>query len=86
MCVGGGVSVEQLTDSLVHAAKEVHIGRPPVRTLVLHQELPESHLWLLSLLHDRELGNNRNRQASYEHVLAGLSFLCAPVTQVAESV
>lgn len=51
-------SVEQLADALVQAAQEVHVGRASVQPLVLHQQLPEHHLRLLSLLHDHQLGNS----------------------------
>lgn len=47
--------VKQLTNLLVHTAKEIHVRRPSMETLVLHQELSENHFWLFSLLYYHEL-------------------------------
>lgn len=51
----GEHSVKQLTDLLVNTAEEVHIGGSSVESFIFHQELPENHLPLLTLLHYDEL-------------------------------
>lgn len=69
-------SVEQLADALVQAAQEVHVGRASVQPLVLHQQLPECHLRLLSLLHDHQLGDSTGSG----YTRSGLCFVCSHVT------
>lgn len=51
----GEKSVKQLTDLLVNTAEEIHVRGSSIESFIFHQELPESHLPLLPLLHYDEL-------------------------------
>lgn len=48
-------SAEQVSDLLVEVAQEVHVRGTRLPVPVLHQELPEYQLHLVSLAHQRQL-------------------------------
>lgn len=81
---GREASAEQLADLLVHAAEEIHVRRPSVKPLVLHQELPEGHVGLFPLLDYHEL---RETATGRLDTASGCgSILCASVSPEVQTV
>jgi len=61
VCVRERELSKQLPDLTMDVAQEVHIRRPSVKTLILHQVLTEQHLRSVLLLHYQQLHTNTHQ-------------------------
>lgn len=76
--------IEQLTNLLVHTTEEIHVRRPSMKSLVLHQELPEDHVGLFSLLYYHKL--EETAMSRLDTASGCGSILCAPMSPKLQNV